>query len=83
MTLSQSKKTNPIQTQSKPISKAKKMLLRLTINGRRSVTFLIAFRYNCPTLWGTRCFYGILVRKTSFTRFIIDALLKKRILGLF
>ncbi len=81
-------KTNPIQTQTKPISK-EKMLLRLTINGRRKSFGYYADEIEAAKAYDRaakkyrRCFYGILVRKASFARFIIDALLKKRILGLF
>ena len=44
-------KTNPIQTQTKPISEAKKMLLRTTINGRRKSFCYYADEIEAPNAY--------------------------------
>jgi hypothetical protein len=53
------------------------MLLGLTINGRRSVRFLIALRYNCPTLWGT--FFLPVILSEAKNLFFVGQILRLRL----
>jgi len=81
--------TKPIQTQTKPISEAKKMLLRLTINTRRN-----SFRYHADEIevpraepvslrWNRvarkyRTLHSVFPKMTNFSLFIFGYQLKSR-----